>query len=308
MKIIFFGSPPSCINILNSLLENHNIISIVSKKQPEATKRRKIKQSEVSLFASRNNIPFLDPDILDSKFKDKLKKMKPDLFLVCAYGKILSDDFIKIPTYGTLNIHPSLLPQYRGPSPVQNTIINLDDKSGYTIIKMDKGVDTGDILFISEPISLRKNEKYLDLLNFLLSESSKGITQAIDNLVNNKNIDKQDNEKASYTELIKKTDGLIEWNSSAEKIEAKFRAFSSWPQSYSFHNNKRFKILDMELTNFPSEQTGKITKFENNILIDTKTNKLKIIKIQFDGKKPIDALAYFGNFDLLKTKLWKNIY
>ena len=303
MKIIFFGSPPSCINILNSLLENHNIISIVSKKQPEATKRRKIKQSEVSLFASRNNIPFLDPDILDSKFKDKLKKMKPDLFLVCAYGKILSDDFIKIPTYGTLNIHPSLLPQYRGPSPVQNTIINLDDKSGYTIIKMDKGVDTGDILFISEPISLRKNEKYLDLLNFLLSESSKGITQAIDNLVNNKNIDKQDNEKASYTELIKKTDGLIEWNSSAEKIEAKFRAFSSWPQSYSFHNNKRFKILDMELTNFPTEQTGKITKFENNILIDTKTNKLKIIKIQFDGKKPIDALAYFGNFDLLKTKL-----
>ena len=303
MKIIFFGSPPSCINILNSLLENHNIISIVSKKQPEATKRRKIMQSEVSLFASKNNIPFLDPDILDSKFKDKLKKMKPDLFLVCAYGKILSDDFIKIPTYGTLNIHPSLLPQYRGPSPVQNTIINLDDKSGYTIIKMDKGVDTGDILFISEPISLRKNEKYLDLLNFLLSESSKGITQAIDNLVNNKNIDKQDNEKASYTELIKKTDGLIEWNSSAEKIEAKFRAFSSWPQSYSFHNNKRFKILDMELTNFSSEQTGKITKFENNILIDTKTNKLKIIKIQFDGKKPIDALAYFGNFDLLKTKL-----
>jgi len=303
MKIIFFGSPPSCINILNSLIENHNIISIVSKKQPEATKRRKIMQSEVSLFASKNNIPFLDPDILDSKFKDKLKKMKPDLFLVCAYGKILSDDFIKIPTYGTLNIHPSLLPQNRGPSPVQNTIINLDDKSGYTIIKMDKGVDTGDILFISEPISLRKNEKYLDLLNFLLSESSKGITQAIDNLVNNKNIDKQDNEKASYTELIKKTDGLIEWNSSAEKIEAKFRAFSSWPQSYSFHNNKRFKILDMELTNFSSEQTGKITKFENNILIDTKTNKLKIIKIQFDGKKPIDALAYFGNFDLLKTKL-----
>ena len=303
MKIIFFGSPPSCINILNSLIENHNIISIVSKKQPEATKRRKIMQSEVSLFASKNNIPFLDPDILDSKFKDKLKKMKPDLFLVCAYGKILSDDFIKIPTYGTLNIHPSLLPQYRGPSPVQNTIINLDDKSGYTIIKMDKGVDTGDILFISEPISLRKNEKYLDLLNFLLSESSKGITQAIDNLVNNKNIDKQDNERASYTKLIKKSDGLIEWNSSAEKIEARFRAFSTWPQSYSFHNNKRFKILDMEITNLESELCGKISKFENNILVDTKTKKLSIKNIQFDGKKPVDALAYFGNFDLLKTKL-----
>ena len=133
----------------------------------------------MSLFASKNNIPFLDPDILDSKFKDKLKKMKPDLFLVCAYGKILSDDFIKIPTYGTLNIHPSLLPQYRGPSPVQNTIINLDDDSGYTIIKMDKGIDTGDILFISEPISLRKNEKYLDLLNISLLPSSKFLTMLI---------------------------------------------------------------------------------------------------------------------------------
>ena len=232
MKIIFFGTPPSCINILNSLLKNHNIVSIVSKKQPEASKRRKFKVSEISLFASQNNIPYMDPSILDSKLENQLKKMNPDLFLVCAYGKILSNDFINIPTYGTINIHPSLLPKYRGPSPIQSTIINLDDKSGYTIIKMDKGIDTGDILFKSDPILLRKDEKYLDLLNFLLSESSKGITQAINNLINNKNIDKQDNERASYTKLIKKSDGLIEWNSSAEKIEARFRASSTWPQSY----------------------------------------------------------------------------
>ena len=181
MKIIFFGTPPSCINILNSLLKNHNIVSIVSKKQPEASKRRKFKVSEISLFASQNNIPYMDPSILDSKLENQLKKMNPDLFLVCAYGKILSNDFINIPTYGTINIHPSLLPKYRGPSPIQSTIINLDDKSGYTIIKMDKGIDTGDILFKSDPILLRKDEKYLDLLNFLLSESSKGITQAINN-------------------------------------------------------------------------------------------------------------------------------
>ena len=303
MKFIFFGTPPSCINILNSLLKNHNIVSIVSKKQPEASKRRKFKVSEISLFASQNNIPYMDPSILDSKLENQLKKMNPDLFLVCAYGKILSNDFINIPTYGTINIHPSLLPKYRGPSPIQSTIINLDDKSGYTIIKMDKGIDTGDILFKSDPILLRKDEKYLDLLNFLLSESSKGITQAINNLINNKNIDKQDNERASYTKLIKKSDGLIEWNSSAEKIEARFRAFSTWPQSYSFHNNKRFKILDMEITNLESELCGKISKFENNILVDTKTKKLSIKNIQFDGKKPVDALAYFGNFDLVKTKL-----
>ena len=97
MKIIFFGTPPSCINILNSLLKNHNIVSIVSKKQPEASKRRKFKVSEISLFASQNNIPYMDPSILDSKLENQLKKMNPDLFLVCAYGKILSNDFINIP-------------------------------------------------------------------------------------------------------------------------------------------------------------------------------------------------------------------
>ena len=276
MNIVFFGTPPSIKPILDSVIKNHRIIGIVSKKVPKKTKRRKFKESELKRFSNEKNIPYFDPTKIDESFSSELRKLNPDIFLVCAFGSILPEKIINIPKFGSVNIHPSLLPKYRGPSPIQSSILNLDKESGYSIIKMDKGIDTGDILYRSQPIKLNKNEKYEDLLNILLYESSKGINLAIENLVKNQNIKKQEDKQA---------------------------AFSSWPQSYSFHNNKRFKILDMKLTDYLSEFSGKISKLKSSILVDTKTTKIIINKIQFDGKNPIDALPYFGNFDLSKINL-----
>ena len=303
MNIVFFGTPPSIKPILDSVIKNHRIIGIVSKKVPKKTKRRKFKESELKRFSNEKNIPYFDPTKIDESFSSELRKLNPDIFLVCAFGSILPEKIINIPKFGSVNIHPSLLPKYRGPSPIQSSILNLDKESGYSIIKMDKGIDTGDILYRSRPIKLNKNEKYEDLLNILLYESSKGINSAIENLVKNQNIKKQEDKQASYTKIIKKHEGHIDWQDSAEKIEAKFRAFYSWPQVYSFHNNKRFKILDMKVTDYLSEFSGKISKLKSSILVDTKTTKIIINKIQFDGKNPIDALPYFGNFDLSKINL-----
>ena len=304
MKIIFFGTPSPSIDILKSINKKYNISAVVSKNTPDNTKRRDFVKSEIYEFAFDEKIDFYEPDKIDELFINSIKKYNPDLFLVCAYGKILPKSFINIPKYGTLNIHPSLLPKYRGPSPIQNTIINLDNTSGYSIIKMDEKIDSGDILYKSNPIILNKNEKYSDLLDLLFKECSLKINSVINKFLENKIIlEKQIDANATFTRLITKKDGLINWNESSDIIEAKFRAFNHWPQVFSYHNNKRFKILKLEKTNIPSLKPGSISKLNNSIHIDSSLNKIKLVSIKFDGKKEVDPLAYFGNFDFSKSIL-----
>jgi methionyl-tRNA formyltransferase len=304
MKIIFFGTPSPCLYILKSINEKFNISAVVSKNTPDNTKRRNFVKSNLNRFALDEKIPFYEPNKIDESFINAIKKYNPDLFLVCAYGKILPKSFINIPKYGTLNIHPSLLPKYRGPSPIQNTIISLDSITGYSIIKMDENIDSGDILYKSNPIILNKNEKYLDLMNLLFKECSLKINSVINKFVENKIIlEKQIDSNATFTRLITKKDGLISWNESSDIIEAKFRAFHDWPQVYSYHNDKRFKILKLEKTNISSLKPGSISKLNNFIHVDSSSNKIKLLSIKLDGKKEVDPLAYFGNFDFSKTIL-----
>tara|TARA_B110000438_G_scaffold267030_1_gene281533 strand:- start:3307 stop:4227 length:921 start_codon:yes stop_codon:yes gene_type:complete len=304
MKIIFFGTPPSCLYILKAINEKFEISAIVSKNIPGNTQRRNFEQSVIKNFAINEQIDFYEPETIDESFINSIKKYNPDLFLVCAYGKILSKTFINIPKYGTLNIHPSLLPKYRGPSPIQNTIFNLDNESGYSIIKMEQKIDAGDILFRSDPIILTHNEKYLDLMELLFKESSLKINNVIYKYCkNNTNLEKQLDSDASFTKLIKKNDGLIKWQESLDIIDAKFRAFYDWPQIFSYHNDKRFKILKLEKTKIIANKPGSISKINNYIHVDTGTYKIKLLSIQFDGKKEVNPLAYFSNFEFSKTLL-----
>lgn len=304
MKIIFFGTPPSCLHILESIVERFEILAIVSKNTPKNTKRRNFQKSVLNKFAINKKIDFYEPEKIDESFINCIKNYKPDLFLVCAYGKILTKNFINIPKFGTLNIHPSLLPKYRGPSPIQNSILNLDDESGYSVIKMEEKIDAGDILFKSDPIILTHKEKYIDLMDLLFKESSRKINNVIYSYFeNNINLESQIDSEASFTKLIKKNDGLVIWKESIDIIEAKFRAFYNWPQIFSYHNDKRFKILNLEKTNLISNTPGSISKINNYIHVDTGTYKIKLLSIRFDGKQEVDPLAYFSNFEFSKTIL-----
>ncbi|MFL2653010.1 MAG: methionyl-tRNA formyltransferase [Dehalococcoidia bacterium] len=303
MRIVFFATSDESLNILQELSVKHDIVAVISKKPNSGTKRRNFSNSKILEFASDKYLTF-EPDILDKKFEQKIENLKPDLSVVVAYGKILKKSLIETPKFGTINIHPSLLPKYRGPSPVQNTIINQDLETGFTIIQMDEGIDTGDILYKSKKFKLSLKEKYSEVLSFLFSESSIIINKLLNDIEKNKiKPEVQNIDEASYTTLIKKQSASINWSEPSEVIFAKFRAFYNWPNLYSYHLGKRFIINDLDLSDYKSEVAGKIEKINGSLYIHTSSNMLCIKIIQFEGKKPVQALAYFNNFDLSKTIL-----
>ena len=304
MKIIFFGSADESIPLLDEISKHHTILAIVSKPVPKNSKRRKFTNSKLFEYANKNNILYLHPFKLDDSFVDKIYSLEPDLSLVISYGKILIKRLIDIPTYGTINIHPSLLPKYRGPSPVQATILNQDNETGFTVIQMDEGVDTGDILYTSKKYALSWDETYLELLRFLFNESSKIINNLLSSIEGNKLLpQKQINKLATHTKLIEKKSGEIDWNNDASNIFAKYRAFIEWPKIYSVYNKKRFIIHDLIISNYKSTSPGTVEKIDGKICVHTSTEMIILNQIQFEGKKIIDASTYFNNFDLSKINL-----
>ena len=304
MRIVFFGTPSSCLPIVKKIYCRFDLSLMIAKSSKLTLSRREQNESKLEVFANSENINYLTPDKFDSSFIQNLYSIEPDIFVVCAYGKILNKKVLSIPKYGTINIHPSLLPKYRGPSPVQYSIKNLDVHTGFTFIKMDEGIDTGDILFKSSPIKIEDRDTTQSLTEKIFISASKKINKSIQNLFDNTHsLSKQNTELATYTKLISKKDGEINWDETSIQLNAKIRAFSNWPGLYTFHNTKKIKILDLKQTDFDSATPGKIYVINNQIYVDTSTKKILISNIQLEGKKINSAYSYFKNFDISNTIL-----
>ena len=304
MRIVFFGTPSSCLPIVKKIYCRFDLSLMIAKSSKLTLSRREQNESKLEVFANSENINYLTPDKFDSSFIKNLYSMEPDIFVVCAYGKILNKKVLSIPKFGTINIHPSLLPKYRGPSPVQYSIKNLDFHTGFTFIKMDEGIDTGDILFKSSPIKIEDRDTTQSLTEKIFISASKKINKSIQNLFDNTHsLSKQNTDLASYTKLISKKDGEINWDQTSIQLNAKIRAFSNWPGLYTFHNTKKIKILDLKQTDFDSATPGKIYVINNQIYVDTSTKKILISNIQLEGKKINSAYSYFKNFDISNTIL-----
>ena len=304
MRIVFFGTPSSCLPIVKKIYCRFDLSLMIAKSSKLTLSRREQNESKLEVFANSENINYLTPDKFDSSFIQNLYSIEPDIFVVCAYGKILNKKVLSIPKYGTINIHPSLLPKYRGPSPVQYSIKNLDVHTGFTFIKMDEGIDTGDILFKSSPIKIEDRDTTQSLTEKIFISAAKKINKSIQNLFDNTHsLSKQNTDLASYTKLISKKDGEINWDQTSIQLNAKIRAFSNWPGLYTFHNTKKIKILDLKQTDFDSATPGKIYVINNQIYVDTSTKKILISNIQLEGKKINSAYSYFKNFDISNTIL-----
>jgi len=299
MRIVFFGTPSSCLPIVKKIYSRFDLALIISKSSILSLSRRKRNESKLEAFSNYESIDYLTPKSFDSSFIQNLYSMQPDIFVVCAYGRILNKKVLSIPKFGTINIHPSLLPQYRGPSPVQYSIKNLDVHTGFTFIKMDEGIDTGDILFNSTPIKIEDKDTTESLTDKIFFSASKKINRSIQNLFDNTHsLSKQNNDLATYTKLISKKDGKISWHETSLQLNAKIRAYSKWPGLYTFHNTKKIKILDLKQTILDSTTPGKIYVKNNKVYVDTSTKKILISNIQLEGKKINSAYSYFKNFDI----------
>jgi methionyl-tRNA formyltransferase len=184
--------------------------------------------------------------VVSRQFKD-IKKIKPDLLIVANFGKIIPENILKFPGYGCLNVHPSLLPKYRGASPVQSAILNGDKETGVSIILMDEQIDHGPILTQKKTV-IGPDETADQLCHRLALLGSELLIDVIPNWIRGeKQLIAQDEEKATYTRILTRKDGAIDWSKPAQKIERQIRAFQPWPGTYTFYNGKRLKILKARL-------------------------------------------------------------
>jgi methionyl-tRNA formyltransferase len=291
LKIIYLGTPEFGAVVLEGLIKNNYkpILAITAPDKP-AGRKQILTPPPVKTLAQKHKILVLQPTRIGSR----LSGINPDLGIVSAYGQIIPKDILKIPKYGFINVHPSLLPKYRGPSPIQTAILNGDQKTGVTIILMDEKIDHGKIISNFQfPIS-NKKITYQKLSQKLAELGAELLIKTIPKWINNEiKPQPQDESKATYTKIIKKEDGKIDWSKPAEKIERQIRAFYPWPGSFTFFkkNGKilRVKILEAEIS---KEEKPK------QLCIKCGKNYLAIKKLQPENKKPMTAEDFkrgYGN-------------
>jgi len=294
VKTILIGTSKFAEQIFAKLLEVQlptiRVVGVITAQDKPVGRKQMLTPSPVKKWAIKNNLPVLQPrKIRDLKSIQKIKKLKPNLILLCAYGQIIPKKIIDLPKYGILNVHPSLLPKYRGASPIQTTILNGDRKTGITIISIDEKMDHRDIISNFQfPISNKPT--YEKLSKELSSAGASLLIKILTDWINKKiKAKQQDHSKATFCKIIKKQDGKINWNNSAIQIERKIRAFHKWPNAYTFWNNKGLKILDAKPLKIKAGyKAGKVFLDENkNMCVQTNDQALVLKQVQLEGKKPM---------------------
>lgn len=294
LRIIFAGSPNISATILNELIiSSYIIVGIIT--QPNRLKGRK-KNKNISLIkelALNNNIPIFEPIYLlnNKEIVENLKALKADIMVVVAYGLIIPKDILIIPKYGCINIHFSLLPKWRGAAPVQRSIEAGDHKTGITIIQMDEGLDTGNILYMVKCL-INRTETSTSLYNKLLPIAISSLFRVLFKIQNGIKIlpKKQEDDNYTYASKLTKNEGLINFNNRVIFIERKIRALSIWPSPYIIINQEYIKIDDVKI--FKMTQTIETNKIgciidinKNYLIIQAKDGYISIGSIQFPGKK-----------------------
>ncbi len=301
MKIVFMGTPDFAVGALEALLDaGHEVIAVVT--QPDKAKGRsgKLTFSPVKECAVAHNIPVLQPEkIKEKEAVEELKQYPADVFVVAAFGQILSKEILDMPKYGCLNIHASLLPKYRGSSPIQWAVINGEEVSGVTIMQMNEGLDTGDILYQKEYV-LDKKETGESLFDKLAVLGAKAIVEALPLMEAGKLTPiPQKEEEATKTRLLKKSMGEIDYTKDAVVIERLVRGLNSWPSAYTYYQGKQLKIWDAYVSDTETvhEELGVIMAVEKDkFAVSCKKGLLWITSLQLEGKKRMDTQAFLlGN-------------
>ena len=294
-KIIFLGTPEFAIPSLEGLYEKENVIAVVT--QPDKPKGRglKLSPSPIKTWALSKGLKVLEPlKLKDSQVIETFKSFLPDLIVVCAYGKILPKELLEIPKFGCWNIHASLLPKYRGASPINWAILEGEKETGITIILMDEGLDTGPIL-LQKKIPILEEDNAITLAKKLSLLGKEAILEAIE--LHKKGTLKpfpQPEEGISYAPILKKEDGFFTFEESAKIIERKTKAFLPWPVAFTYYKNKLLKVFSAKAIPIEhKEKPGTILDInKEGILVATSENAILLKEVQLEGKKKISAYEF----------------
>ncbi len=282
-KIIFMGTPKFSVSTLESLVNSeHKILSVYSQPASKANRGQKVIPSSVEIFAKKNSLNIRTPINLDTEEEyNFFKKLKPDIVVVVAYGKIIPKRFLNLAKYGFINIHASLLPKWRGAAPIQRSIMNLDSETGISIMKIVEELDAGPVIH-QDKIKINESVDGLTLSKVLSKLGAKSIIDVINKIEKGEaRFQEQNHSQATYAKKISKTEGEIQWNESAKKVLAKINGLNPNPGAWFRYKNERYKIWKAKITN-ENGDAGKT--IDNKLTIACNKQSIKILEIQKEGK------------------------
>ncbi len=298
MKIIFYGTPDIALPFLQTLYNDEEIevVAVVTKPDKPVGRKQEIQSPPVKKIAKEYNIEVLQPEKIDADFVDFIGNYEADFNVVIAYGEILPTELLDAPTHGSINVHFSLLPKYRGAAPVQTALLNGDKETGVTFMDMEEKLDAGGIYYVkktpiesdenAEALLIRLSEVGAILLPTVLKDISEKVLSPIP----------QNEDEKSFCKKINKQDAEFDPNKEeAELIMNKYRAFYPWPGLFFMYEGKRCKILKCELSD-GDVGAGELKKHEGELILGCKNGSLKINKLQLEGKKPMSDKDFVNGF------------
>jgi methionyl-tRNA formyltransferase len=299
MKIIFFGSTDFSLPALTELSEHFEVAAVVTETDKLAGRGNKLTISPIKMFALDRHIEFFQPDKVknNTKFLEEIKTIDPDLIVVSAYGKILPKELLEIPKLGCLNIHPSLLPKYRGASPIQTALLNGDTETAVSFMLMDEGMDSGAIL-MQKKQAIAPTDDYNTLSEKFSQLSADLIADVITSYSAGKTAPKAQNEAdATFCKMIAKEDGKIDWTKPANEVANQIRAFIRWPGSFTTFNGKKLDILKASAVETNETAVpGTVIKQNNEIAVICGKGALVLKQLKLEGKKECDAKAFVNGY------------
>ena len=282
-KIIFFGTPKFALPILKKIYNSkHEVLMVYTQPPKKSSRGQKINKTVIHEYSEKVSLNVKTPNDLLGE-ETYLNKINFDIGIVVAYGKLIPKEILNLSKYGFINLHASLLPKYRGAAPIQRSLINREKETGISFMKIIEKLDSGPVCQ-KYKIAINKNENYNSLLARLSSLGEDNVIEIIEKIIENKiKFVDQNEHEASYAKKIEKSDGKINWNESAELIQAKVNALNPNPGGWFIFDNERYKILraDISLTD---GQPGEV--INDDFIVGCGNKSLKIIEIQRQGKKP----------------------
>ena len=295
LKVIFMGTPEFCVPILKALIENCNVIAVVTQPDKKVGRHQEISYSPIKKVAIENNIKVFQPIKIKEEYEDK-NLLNPDIIITCAYGQIIPEQILDKPKFGCINVHASLLPKLRGGAPIHKAIMYGYLKTGITIMYMDKGMDTGDIISKVE-VDIDKNDTAETLHDKLMKESVPLLIETLPSIISGTNKrEKQQEDKVTYAYNISRQEEHTDFNKSSLEVYNQIRSLNSWPGAYAILDDKNIKLWFCKITNnnFNLKPGTIVNVDKDGIEVVTKDSSVLITELQLPGKKKVNIKDFIN--------------
>ena len=299
-NVVFMGTPDFAVPVLQTLIESQTVVGVVTQPDRPAGRGKQLRPSPVKLTAQDANIPIYQPKTLRSEeAAQPLRDWQPDIIVVAAFGQILRTHVLELPPHGCLNIHASLLPRWRGASPIQHAILAGDAETGVCLMQMDVGLDTGPV-YACMPTPISPTETAASLHDRLAELGANLLDVHLDNIVAGKlSATPQNDEQSTYAPMISKEDGRLDWQQTSDEIDRRIRAMTPWPGAFTTWQSELLKIKSAAVANsrLPAGEPGLIVAYEEGAAVLTADGGLVLHETQLAGKRVTAVSDFLRGYD-----------